>query len=305
MSYSIVIPNYNGSEIIGPLLEQIKTWLAQWPGEVIVVDDASTDESVRFMQEKFPFVKLILHQVNAGFSKTSNDGISAAHFDEILLLNNDTRLLEGKILDLFEPLRKDPNTFVVVPVIVGEKEGKEICESSMELILGEGGFHIRNLSAPDAHFPKKDLSPIPYGTATACAFSKRKFLELGGFESFFAPGYYEDVDLSFKALSKEWKVLIQPSVKFRHFTATTFSKYYCNRMEIFVRNWWLMQWLWLPTWRLASHFLWIPYHMMKCVSMRQFWRIRSFLKALTRIHRVFSRRRKFIPTETLFKRFLK
>ncbi len=90
----MVIPNYNGEQLLPQILPPAVLALSATgiPYEIIVADDASTDDSVAILQRDFPQVQLIQLPSNGGFSKTANAGIQVARFDWVLLLNSDVKL---------------------------------------------------------------------------------------------------------------------------------------------------------------------------------------------------------------------
>ncbi|HEY4198610.1 MAG TPA: glycosyltransferase [Mucilaginibacter sp.] len=93
-SVSIIIPNYNGRQLLKEYLpyalEAIKN--AGTVFEIIIVDDCSTDDSVATIRTEFPWAKLILNPHNRGFSHACNQGIEAAQYELIFLLNSDVKL---------------------------------------------------------------------------------------------------------------------------------------------------------------------------------------------------------------------
>jgi len=93
-SVSIIIPNYNGDKLLKEYLPYAIDAIenAEIIYELIIVDDRSTDDSVVFINENYPSVKLILNPENKGFSYTCNRGIEAAQYELIFLLNSDVKL---------------------------------------------------------------------------------------------------------------------------------------------------------------------------------------------------------------------
>src|SRR5690349_13317670 len=89
---SIVIPNYNGREILEKSLPYVMAAFENKKNkvlEVIIVDDASVDESIKFIKSNYPKIKLVKHKVNRGFSSTVNTGFRTAKGNLIALLNSD------------------------------------------------------------------------------------------------------------------------------------------------------------------------------------------------------------------------
>ena len=100
-SASLVIPNWNGKDLLEKYLPSVVEAAAQVPGsEVIVVDNGSTDGSAAFVQEQFPHVRLLALPENLGFGGGSNAGFEAATNDVVVLLNSDMRVE----LDFLQPL---------------------------------------------------------------------------------------------------------------------------------------------------------------------------------------------------------
>src|SRR5271157_4139119 len=96
---SIVIPVYNQLQVtINCLNDLMKTYGVEY--EIIVVDDGSKEPITKMIPKMFPSVKVITNEKNSGFAKTCNNGIRAAQYDLICLLNNDTRLPNPQWLKL-------------------------------------------------------------------------------------------------------------------------------------------------------------------------------------------------------------
>ena len=103
---SICIANYNGIGIIDSTLLSVMAQDCDFPIEIIVHDDASTDGSVDFIRENFPDVKLIASKINVGFCVSNNRMVSNARGEYILLLNNDAMLFPNAISTLYKEARR-------------------------------------------------------------------------------------------------------------------------------------------------------------------------------------------------------
>jgi GT2 family glycosyltransferase len=103
---SICIANYNGMGIIDSALQSVMAQDCDFPIEIIVHDDASTDGSVDFIRKNYPDVELIASEVNTGFCLSNNRMVSKARGKYILLLNNDAVLLPGAISTLYKEARR-------------------------------------------------------------------------------------------------------------------------------------------------------------------------------------------------------
>src|SRR5258706_15949240 len=93
MNISIVIPNWNGKELLERNLPEVlaaKDFKSNMISEVIVVDDGSTDGSLKFLHDQFEGkIKVIKHKQNRGFSAAVNTGVRSANGDLVCLLNTD------------------------------------------------------------------------------------------------------------------------------------------------------------------------------------------------------------------------
>src|SRR5215472_2522256 len=110
---SIVIPNWNGRDLLEKYLPSVVSSIVSHAGsEVIVVDNASEDGSVDFMRQNFPGVRVLSQPRNLGFGGGSNAGFAAAKNDIVVLLNSDMRVEPGFLAPLLEGFR-DPDVFAV------------------------------------------------------------------------------------------------------------------------------------------------------------------------------------------------
>ena len=94
ISVSIIIPNWNGADLLHAHLPSVLKAQESYRGkvEVIVVDDASTDASVKLLQEEFPAVKALVHKHNRGFGRACWSGARAAEHPILIFLNSDVKV---------------------------------------------------------------------------------------------------------------------------------------------------------------------------------------------------------------------
>lgn len=240
---SVVIPNYNGrkllEQIVPPLLIALDN--AELAYEVIISDDASTDDSVFFLQSNYPSFKIICNKSNAGFSPTINKGIFEAQYDYVLLLNSDVKL--G--VYFFKPMMhyfKHTDTFGVMGRIVGWND--EIIQDAAKY----PSFHGTKIKTSGNYYledgeDEQGLYSMYLSGANALV-SREKLLALGGFNELFAPFYVEDVDLSIRAWRLGWKCYYEHQAICRHQTSTSINnankkqyiKKIYNRNKLFLHS---------------------------------------------------------------------
>jgi len=263
---SIVIPNYNGRELLEKNLPAVikacQEWAKSGPPageaswEIIVVDDASTDETVAFLKEEFPQVKIVVHNKNQRFAAACNSGVKAAKGEIAVLLNNDVSP-EPKFL---RPLLKnfsDPKVFAVGCKERDFKEGK-IVWSGRGLMSFKRGLMV--------HWRAKDQTQKTTGwvAAGSGAYDRKKWQEIGGMDTLFRPAYEEDRDISYRALKHGWKILFEPkSVVDHHHETTNIETFGLRKIKIAsFKNQFLFVWKNITDWQhLLSHLTWLPYHL--------------------------------------------
>jgi O-antigen biosynthesis protein len=252
---SVVIPNWNGKHLLAKYLPPLIEALAGHPGnEIVVVDNGSTDGSAAFVVSQFPQVHLVALPANLGFGGGSNEGFRQARNDIVVLLNSDMRVAPDFLPPLLEGFR-DPAVFAVSCQIFFSDPRKVREETGLtQGWWQDGSLRVRHRidAAIDGLFP------CFYGGGGSCAFDRRKFLELGGFDSLLHPFYLEDTDLGYMAWKRGWKVLYQPRSVVYHEHRGTIGKTFREEQiqAVLKKNHLLFCWKNVHEWkRLASHFL--------------------------------------------------
>jgi GT2 family glycosyltransferase/glycosyltransferase involved in cell wall biosynthesis len=251
---SVVIPNWNGKDLLAKYLPSVVAALADNPAnEIVVVDNGSTDGSADFVRTAFPRVKLLALDRNLGFGGGSNAGFSAASNDVVVLLNSDMRVETDFLAPLLEGFA-DPQVFAVSCQIFFSDPRKLREETGLtQAWWQDGGLRVRHRIDPAID----GLYPCFYGGGGSCAFDRRKFLELGGFDHLLAPFYLEDTDLGYMAWKRGWKVLYQPHSVVYHEHRGTIGKRFSEAhiQTVLKKNFALFCWKNIHEWpRLVSHF---------------------------------------------------
>jgi len=288
MKISVVIPNYNGRRLLEKNLPAVIRACQNWRNEgweVIVVDDASTDDSVEFLKENYPQVKIVKHLENQRFAAACNSGVRTARGGIVVLLNNDV----SPEVNFLEPLIKhfeDPKVFAV-----GCKEREvikgKVIYSGRSGAKFERGFLV-HWRAADQN--KKDTF---WATGGSMAVDRKKWLEIGGMDILFKPAYWEDIDLSWRARKKGWKIIFEPnSIVNHHHETTNISVFGRQQMKIFAyKNQFLFVWK-NGDWRmLGSHVLWLPYHFFKALFSKNWEFYKGFWLALKQLPEVIKSRK--------------
>ncbi|MBV8844461.1 MAG: glycosyltransferase [Bryobacterales bacterium] len=255
---SIVIPNWNGRELLEKYLPSVVAGLDGFPGsEIIVVDNGSSDGSASFVEQHFPRVRVLALDRNLGFGGGSNAGVQAARNDVVVLLNSDMRVDPGFLGPLLAGFGGD-DVFVVSCQIFFSDPSKLREETGLtEGWWQQGSLRVRHRIDPSI----KELFPCFYGGGGSCAFDRAKFLELGGFDHLYRPFYLEDTDLGYLAWKRGWKVLYQPaSIVYHEHRGTIgkrFNDSYIN--AVLKKNYLLFPWKNIHDWRMLAANFWFTW----------------------------------------------
>ncbi len=203
---SIIIPNWNGEDLLEKNLPKVlrayenkKNSIA----EIIIVDDGSSDDSVVFLKRNYAGrVKVVVHKINRGFSSAINTGVRTATSGLVCLLNSDV-IPEKDFLERVLPHFEDERVFAVslheegygsakgkfVDGFIGH-EGLPAGEETVESFWANGGSGV---------------------------FRRSIWMELKGMdEVLLSPFYWEDIDLSYRAHKRGYKVLWEPNAYVSH-----------------------------------------------------------------------------------------
>lgn len=221
---SVVIVNWNS----GTFLESsIRSLRAHAPGcGIVVVDNASSDESLRPLESPVSGLRIIRNSSNRGFAAACNQGWAAAEGDPVLFLNPDTECCPGSVSLLQQALNKDEQVLAVGGCLVSP-DGKVQTGFNIRpfpTIRGVASemFFVDELCRPFRRKPayeKPDLdSPVDVEQpAAACLMVERKaLLAVGGFDESFHPAWFEDVDLCYRIRRAGGRIQYQPRARFIH-----------------------------------------------------------------------------------------
>lgn len=209
--FSIVIPVFNHVAVALNCLKSIATAATSETFEVIVVDDASTDADATCLGD-IPGAVYLRHSENQGFVASCNAGAAAAKGQNIVFLNSDTIVapawLEGIRGGLSEPGVELLGVLLQYPDGTLQEAGGIVFSDGSGWNYGRGG----NPNDP-RYLYRRD---VDYCSGAALAILRERFVSLGGFDSRYAPGYYEDTDLAMKVRAAGGRVLYEPSVAIVH-----------------------------------------------------------------------------------------
>jgi len=223
---SIIIVSYNTEKILNIALQKVYAQTDFSNFEVIVVDNASWDNSCEMVAREFPQVKLIRHDKNSGFAAGNNIGIRHASGDYILLLNSDAYVFSDTLRDSVEFMESNPKTGIMGAQLVCEDGSPQPSArqfpSPWKKLKVMTGFEARRPSyetyydyyqAVDGERPE----PRKVGWVPGTYFLiRREVIDTIGIldEQFFM--YFEEVDYCYRATQANWDIVFNPCVTVIH-----------------------------------------------------------------------------------------
>jgi GT2 family glycosyltransferase len=220
---SIIVPSYNGIALTEACLIALKeTISSEFGGEIIVVDDCSTDDTqARLLSwaTKEPRLRILRNSENCGFLHSCNNGAAAATGDIIIFLNNDTLPLYGWLEPLLRTFQEWPDAGAVGGKLVYpdgrlQEAGGVVFSDGSAANLGKEDLE---LDAPLYNYVRE----VDYVTGALIATPRRLFNELEGLDPWYQPAYYEETDYCFRLRQKGYKIYYQPESVVIHFEGGT------------------------------------------------------------------------------------
>ncbi len=244
LSVSIVIPNYNGQHLLVDTITCAYNAL-DTSGiidyEIIVSDDASTDDSFHQVTNAFPEIVYVKNEGNTGFAGNMNRGIRRATKELVCFLNSDVHLSGGYFSSQL-PLFQDEQTFGVMGAIF-DKETNEPQDGAKSPRIG-----LLKIESNKNIISSTVVLPTLFLSGANALVRRKELLELGGFCELFNPYYSEDVDLGLRAWRNGWSLYFQPMAKCHHAQSSTIKKLSTNKVKIIAkRNKHYLHFLHLPS----------------------------------------------------------
>ena len=300
ISVSIVIPNYNGRNLLIETIESAKNALKTSQikdYEIIVSDDASTDDSLKIISKTFLDIKIIQHDTNTGFAGNINRGIKSATKELVLLLNSDVHLSKNYFVSQIDYFEND-QTFGVMGLI----KDKQTNENQDGAKYPE--VHFFNIKSNRNIYKNKTIPTLFLSGANALI--RREYLvKAGGFCELFNPYYAEDVELGIRAWRMGWDLYFEPRAICFHDQSSTIKKIPNNRVRMVAkRNKYILHALHLPKWLFCIYTVTISFNAFFLLAFGKKTHFASLVLYYKSIPKIFNERKKLFsfvqPKFTLF-----
>ena len=213
---SLIISTWNGRQLLETCLPRVLQAVEEDGGdhEVIVVDDASRDDTAEFVRREFPQVRLLALKRNLRFAGANSAGARAARGEVLVFLNNDMLVAPdflGPLLKHFE----NPTVFAAtarIEMAPTQVAGGVVRETGLVRARFEEGSFVLRHDEPLS----EDPVPVLYAGGGSSAMRRDRFLRLGAFDRLFRPFYFEDLDVSYRAQKMGWEVVFEPKSRMVH-----------------------------------------------------------------------------------------
>lgn len=238
MKLSVVILNWNGAEMLRKFLPSVLMHSAGV--EVIVADNASTDDSLQLLAEEFPSVRTIVLDRNYGFAEGYNQALRQVEAEYYLLLNSDVEVPEGWLAPMMEYMESHPEVAACQP--------KMLCQwdKSMLEYAGACGGYIDRLGYPfcrgrvfgtieEDRGQYDDVQAVTWASGAALLVRSRRYWEAGGLDGrFFA--HQEEIDLCWRLRSRGYGIVCVPQSVVYHVGGGTLPKENPRKTYLNFRN---------------------------------------------------------------------
>ena len=238
MKTAIVILNWNGRSMLERFMPSVMACCGD--AEVVVADNGSTDESVAFMQQHYPQVRLVLLDKNYGFADGYNKALAQVDADYYVLLNSDVECTPGWIEPVVEMMERDPQVAIAQPKLLMYDQ-----KDTFEYAGGAGGFIDRYgypfcrgrlfSTLEKDHGQYDDECDIFWATGAAMFVRASVWKELGGLDGdFFA--HMEEIDFCWRTQLAGYRVRYCPQSVLYHVGGGTLPKSSPFKTELNFRN---------------------------------------------------------------------
>lgn len=248
---SVIIPSWNTKNLLRACLEGLKTTLPM-SSETIVVDNGSSDGSVRMVQQEFPHVRLVRNATNMGFATATNQGIEAARGAYVLLLSSDTQVVGNAIRSMVSFLERNLRYGAAAPRLLNPDGTTQAAHMRFPTLLTPLCFgtplerwwpenrEVRRYFARDFDYDADGDVEQPPAT---CLLMRRKALKRQKplDESLWL--FYNDVDLCARLWAAGWRIRYLEGAHVHHFGAAStrqykdsVSEYHKNRLAYYRKH---------------------------------------------------------------------
>ncbi len=233
MLISVIVPNWNGWRFLPGCLDSLLAQ-TQYPLEIMVVDNGSSDGSVEGVRRAYPGVRLLELARNTGFGAAVNAAIGTAKGEAIALFNNDAEAEPSWLAELYKAMLDHPEAASFASKML-LYDTRNVINSAGDYYCKNGEPGNRGVWQVDSGFDR--VEPV-FGACAGAALYRRELFDAVGLFDADLFAYCEDVDLSFRAQLAGFQCIFVPSARVYHRLSATgggpLASYLCGRNFITV-----------------------------------------------------------------------
>ncbi|WP_420629584.1 glycosyltransferase [Candidatus Leptofilum sp.] len=247
LSVAVLVLNWNGRSLLETCLPTLlkQTYVNY---KIVLVDNASTDESVGWVQANYPQVQIIQNEENLGFSRGINAGLRQISADVVVLLNNDVLVRPEWLVEMVRPFAQDPTVGIVGAKLLFP-DGT-IQHLGAELSYPLAHSHHFHYKEPDRN-QIAAVRDVHYVTGASLAVRQDVLTQIGLLDEAFHPFYYEEVDFCTRARAAGFRVVVAPQAVATHDESATMAQVsglklqtlHQNRLRYVLKHYTLAQFL--------------------------------------------------------------
>lgn len=290
MKIDIIIPNYNGSHLYKKNLSYVLESHKNYDGKIIIVDDGSEKNDVDSLRkfinsQKSQQIELIAHNHNMGFSSAINTGVKNATAKYVVFLNSDVRPKKDFLKSLVTRMESDKNLFGL-GCLDESIEGERVVKRGRGIGYWKRGMLMHKRG-------EVDQASTFWISGGSSIIRRDLFDELGGMDTLYNPFYWEDIDLSYRAVKSGYAIGFEKSSVVEHYhdegAIKSFKKDSIKRIAY--RNQFIFIWKNITSERLLiSHLVFLPIYVATSLLRLDKDFLSGLFLALTKLPDIISKR---------------
>ncbi|MDR1371356.1 MAG: glycosyltransferase family 2 protein [Dysgonamonadaceae bacterium] len=227
MKTAVVILNWNGKSLMQQFLPSLIEYTPPYEAEIIVADNGSTDDSVSFLKEHYPEIKIIALEENLGFAEGYNRALALLDHQYVVLLNSDVEVTPGWLTTAIDYMDRNPEVVALQPKILSYRD-----KTSFEYAGACGGYmdmygypycrgRVLNVTEKDRH-QYDTVADVLWATGACLFVNLDVYKESGGLDAYFF-AHQEEIDLCWRLVSRGMKIVCLPSSVVYHVGGATLA----------------------------------------------------------------------------------
>lgn len=284
---STYVLNYNGASLLSECLPSLVSaqFHAGCDAKLWVIDNCSTDNSLKILRNQFPTVAVLEAPANR-YLCSFNDYVFKDNADIVVLMNNDVKVKNDFLFPIVKIFEEQDDAFMASPLCFNFSDQQY--QGGLSILYKKfGWWGTRSVD------PRLIVFPYTISMGACVAFRRDRFTTLGGFDDLYLPGILEDLDIGFRGWKHGWKAYVaQESVVYHKGQASFKMKFSTSKIRsIAVRNTFFFIWKNISDGLfLIEHFFWLVPRMLYALFVRDLSFISGCFQAFRMASFAFSRR---------------